>query len=46
MPKTIKNCFDKNLTFQKLIEAHHRARKHKTYKDEVIKFEINLEREI
>ncbi len=46
MPKKIKNCFDKNLTFQKLMEAHLRARKHKTYKNEVIKFEINLENNI
>lgn len=43
MPKTIRNCFYKNLTFQKLFEAHTRARKHKTYKNEVINFEINLE---
>ena len=43
MPKKIKNCFYKNLTFQKLLEAHNRARKHKTYKYEVIKFELNLE---
>ena len=43
MPKKIKNCFYKNLTFQKLLEAHHRARKHKGYHDEVILFEMNLE---
>ena len=43
MPKKIKNCFYKNLTFVKLLEAHKRARNHKTYKEEVIKFEINLE---
>lgn len=46
MPKKIKNCFDKNLTFQKFIEAHNRARKHKTSKNEVITFEINLENNI
>lgn len=46
MPKKIKNCFDKNLTFQKLMEAHMRARKHKIYKNEVIRFEINLENNI
>lgn len=46
MPKKIKNCFDKNLTFKKLMEVHLRARKHKTYKNEVIKFEINLENNI
>jgi hypothetical protein len=43
MPKKIKNCFYKNLTFEKMYEAHLRARKHKVYKDEVIKFEFNLE---
>lgn len=43
MPKTIKNCFYKNLTFKKLLDAHNRAKKHKSYKTEVIKFEISLE---
>ena len=43
MPKKIKNCFYKNLTFDKLYAAHLRARKHKTYKNEVINFELNLE---
>lgn len=43
MPKTIKNCFYQNLTFDKMLSAHMRARKHKTYKNEVIKFEFNLE---
>ena len=46
MPKKIKNCFYKNLTFNKLMEAHKRARQHKTYKNEVIKFEMNLENNI
>ena len=46
MPKTIKNCFFEKLTFQKLMEAHSRARKHKTYKNEVINFELNLENNI
>lgn len=46
MPKKIKNCFYKKLTFEKLIEAHQRARKGKTYANEVIKFEINLENNI
>ncbi len=46
MPKKIKNCFDKNLTFEKLLQAHQRARIHKTYKNEVIKFELNLENNI
>lgn len=43
MPKKIKNCFYQKLTFENLISAHKRARKHKTYKNEVINFEINLE---
>ena len=46
MSKTIKNCFDKNLTFQKLMEAHYRARKNKTFKPELISFEFNLENNI
>ena len=46
MPKKIKNCFYKNLTFEKFMQAHKRARIHKTYKNEVIKFEINLENNI
>ena len=46
MPKTIKNCFDQNLTFDKFMDAHLRARKHKTYKNELIGFELNLENNI
>lgn len=40
---TIKNCFYKNLTFEKLFLAHKRARMHKTYKPEIIEFEMDLE---
>ncbi len=43
MPKKIKNEFEKKLTFEKLLQAHYRARKNKAYKNEVIKFEFNLE---
>ena len=43
MPKKIKNMFYQKLTFNKMLEAHKRARQHKAYKDEVIKFEFNLE---
>lgn len=43
MPKKIRNCFDENLTFDKMLKAHYRARKHKVYKNEIIKFEMNLE---
>lgn len=46
MPKKIKNCFYKNLTFEKLLEAHKRARKHKAYRRDVIIFEMNLENNI
>lgn len=46
MPKKIKNCFYKSLTFEKFMQAHYRARNHKAYKPEVIKFEINLENNI
>lgn len=43
MPKKIKNSFYQNLTFDKMLAAYKRARKHKAYKNEVIKFEFNLE---
>lgn len=43
MSKTIKNCFYKKLTFEKMLDAHYRARQHKGYKNEVISFELNLE---
>ena len=43
MSKKIRNVFYKELTFEKLLSAHYRARQHKAYKAEVIKFEFNLE---
>ena len=46
MSKTIKNCFYKNLTFEKMMAAHKRAKQHKTSKDEIIRFEFNLENNI
>lgn len=46
MPKKIKNTFYKNLTFEKLYLAHIRARNHKTYKQDVVQFEMELERNI
>lgn len=46
MPKKINNCFDDKLTFEKLMQAHYRAKKHKTYKPEIIKYELNLENNI
>ena len=46
MSKTIKNCFDEKLTFEKLLEAHVRAREGKRSKKEVILFEMDLETNI
>ena len=46
MPKKIKNMFDEKLTFEKMLQAHYRAKQHKTYKNEVINYEINLENNI
>ena len=46
MPKKIKNLFLKKLTFEKMMEAHHRAKQNKTYKSEVINYELNLENNI
>ena len=43
MPKKIKNLFYQNLTYSKLLAAHYRAKKHKTYKGEILRFELNLE---
>ncbi len=44
--KKIKKCFYENLTFEKMLHAHYRAKKHKTFKNEVILFEMNLENNI
>ena len=46
MSKKIINSFYENLTFEKLLQAHYRAKKHKCYKPEIIKFEMNLEHNI
>ena len=46
MPKKIKNLYDQKLTFDKLLEAHKRAKKNKTYKKDVINYELNLENNI
>lgn len=43
MPKKIKNSFYDKLTFEKILLAHQRAKMHKAYKSEIIKFELNLE---
>jgi len=43
MPKTIKSCFYKKLTMEKLYEAHNRAKNNKTLKQDVLTFEVDLE---
>ena len=43
MSKKIKNVFYRNLTFEKFVEAHQRAKKNKMYKNEVLNFDLNLE---
>ena len=39
----IKKCFVKNLTFDKMLMAHERAKKSKMSRYEVLDFEFNLE---
>lgn len=46
MLKSIRNCFDKRLTFEKLIEAEKRAGKNKGNNKEVIKYRTDLESNI
>ena len=46
MPKTIRNVFDKSLTFENLVLAHYRAVKGKRNKREVLLFEEDLETNI
>jgi hypothetical protein len=41
--KTIRSKFNEKLNFKNFILAHKRARKNKTYRNEVIEFEKNLE---
>ena len=43
MPKTIRNSFDKKLTYNKLMEAHKKSRKGKGYRTEIIKFNLKQE---
>ena len=43
MPKTIRNQFDKYLTYEKLMEAHLRCQKGKTNRNNVIKFNLKKE---
>ncbi len=46
MSKTIKKCFYEKLTFIKMVEAHYRAAAGKYKKEEVLKFEMDLETNI
>lgn len=46
MPCKISNCFNDNLTFEKMIEAHNRAKIGKTSRGEILRFELNLENNI
>ena len=46
MPKTIRNVYDKAVSFEKILAAHKKSRRGKREKKEVIKFELNLESEI
>ncbi|MBR2745014.1 MAG: group II intron reverse transcriptase domain-containing protein [Clostridia bacterium] len=43
MPKTIRNQFDKYLTYENLIKAHELSKKSKTRKREIILFELKKE---
>lgn len=43
MPKTVRNQFDKVLSYENLMEAHKKSRKGKGYRDEVIKFNLKQE---
>ena len=43
MPKTLKNKYDKKLTYEKLMEAHIKSRKGKGYRKEIIEFNLKQE---
>ncbi len=43
MPKTIRNQFDKYLTYEKLLEAHNKSKKGKCRKPELIRFNLKQE---
>ncbi len=43
MPKTIRNVYYKNLTYEKLMEAHIKSKKGKGYKKEIIQFNLKQE---
>lgn len=41
MPKTLKNKYYKNLTYEKLMQAHIKSRKGKGNRKEIIMFNLN-----
>ena len=43
MPKTLRNKYYKNLCFEKLMEAHKKAKRGKGLRDEIIKFNLKQE---
>ncbi len=43
MPKTIRNQYDKNLSYEKLMQAHIKSRKGKGYRKEIIEFNLKQE---
>ena len=46
MPKTIRNVYDKEVSFEKLLEAHRKARRGKREKRKVILLELVLEEQL
>ena len=43
MPKTIRNEFDKKLSYENILKAHKLSRKGKGYREEVILFNLKQE---
>lgn len=43
MAKTIRNEYDKHLTYESLMKAHIESRKNKRYKKDIILFELKQE---
>ena len=43
MPNTVRNSYYKNLTYEKLMEAHIKSKKGKWYRNEIIKFNLKQE---
>lgn len=43
MPNTVRNSYYKNLTYEKLMQAHIKSKKGKGYRNEIIKFNLKQE---